>query len=237
MKLASTVPIKGIFFDAGDTLFEAKESIGVSYSRFAAIHGVQQDPEMLDRRFKTVFSKSPPLVFPGKADQDRRTLEFNWWCGVARSVFEDIHFADFALFFEDLYQYYEQGAAWQLFPETLQVLSDLRMKHYFLGIISNFDSRLPAICTLLGIQDYFDDILYSSREGFAKPAPEIFEIALKQAGLAPSETIHVGDSIEHDMEGAEKVGMLPVLLDRGSAASEPYSGRRITTLSGIFQYL
>ncbi len=232
-----TASIKGIFFDAGDTLFEAKESIGTSYSRFAAKHGVQQDAEMLNGRFKTAFSQSPPLSFPGLADQERRRLEFLWWRRVARSVFENIHFEDFDLFFEDLYQFYEQEAAWQLFPETKQVLSDLKMKGYFLGIISNFDSRLPAICTLLGIQDDFDDILFSSREGFAKPAPEFFELGLKRAGLEASETIHVGDSIKHDMAGAEKVGIMPILLDRRGDASAPYQGRRIATLSGIFQYL
>lgn len=233
----NTPIIKGIFFDAGDTLFEAKESIGTSYSRFAAKHGVEQNSEKLNRRFKSVFAQSLPLSFPGKSDQERGTLEFLWWRRVARSVFEKIYFKDFDLFFKELYQFYEQESAWQVFPETKQVLSDLKLKGYFLGIISNFDSRLPTICTLLGIHDDFNHILFSSRENYAKPAPEIFELALKKAGLKPSETIHVGDSIEHDMAGAEKVGMMPILLDRRETTSSHYQGRRIASLSGIFQYL
>lgn len=235
MKVTSVITpaIKGIFFDAGDTLFEAKESIGTTYSRFAARHGVQQDAAFLNRRFKTVFDNSPPLAFPGIAAQERKQREFTWWHQVAREIFKGIHFERFDFFFEDLYHFYEQDRAWRLFPETKAVLSDLKAQGYFIGMISNFDSRLSAICKVLGIRSFFDDIRFSSREGFAKPSPEIFEIALKHAGLAPAETIHVGDSIKYDIAGAEKVGMMPILIDRKSAVSADYPGRRIVTLSEI----
>ena len=40
-----------------------------------------------------------------------------------------------------------------------------------------------------------------------KPHPSIFEAALKLAGVAARESVMVGDSLAHDIEGARRVGM------------------------------
>ena len=47
-----------------------------------------------------------------------------------------------------------------------------------------------------------------------KPHPSIFHEALKLVGVGPSEAVMVGDSMTHDIKGAEQVGMQGVLLRR-----------------------
>ncbi|TMB84751.1 MAG: hypothetical protein E6J39_03090 [Chloroflexi bacterium] len=42
----------------------------------------------------------------------------------------------------------------------------------------------------------------------------MFRYALKEAGVRPSEVIHVGDHLDADVEGALAVGIAPVLIDR-----------------------
>lgn len=165
-------------------------------------------------------------------------LEIQWWEQVVRSVFEGIAFPKFEDFFQELYQYFGQGQAWRLFPETEAVVAHLKGEGYTLGIISNFDSRLPTICKDLGIWEGFDTVLISSREGKAKPAPEIFEAALAHTGLLPSEAIHVGDHLENDVKGAKKIGMAAILVDRaeGAKALNP-SITRIADLRGISDLL
>ena len=47
-----------------------------------------------------------------------------------------------------------------------------------------------------------------------KPHPSIFEAALAQAGLNAGESLMVGDSMAHDIEGARRAGMRGVLVHR-----------------------
>ncbi len=53
-----------------------------------------------------------------------------------------------------------------------------------------------------------------------KPHPSIFRAALEMVGAQPSESVMVGDSVAHDIEGARSVGMGGVLISR-SPASRP----------------
>ena len=47
-----------------------------------------------------------------------------------------------------------------------------------------------------------------------KPHPSIFEAALALAGVRAEESVMVGDSLAHDIEGAKRIGMRGVLVDR-----------------------
>jgi putative hydrolase of the HAD superfamily len=49
-----------------------------------------------------------------------------------------------------------------------------------------------------------------------KPHPSIFEAGLKLLDVAPSEAMMVGDSFKQDIEGARRVGMHAVLVNRSS---------------------
>jgi putative hydrolase of the HAD superfamily len=51
--------------------------------------------------------------------------------------------------------------------------------------------------------------------GYMKPHPAIFRTALEQMGSPPDESVMVGDSLLHDVEGARRVGMHGVWLARG----------------------
>lgn len=56
-----------------------------------------------------------------------------------------------------------------------------------------------------------------------KPHKEIFEKALEISGCKADEVIHVGDSIDSDINGAIAAGIFPLLLDRnGKNKSEQY---------------
>jgi len=231
------MPLRAVFFDAGNTLFESQETIGESYRRFAAQYGLALGKNSLDARFQVAFAQAPPLAFPGTSEGELARLERQWWRQVVRRVFEGMDFPRFEAFFEALYTYFGEGEAWRLYPETQAVLENLQGKGCRLGIISNFDSRLHAICAALGIASYFDCMVFSSREGFAKPAPGIFRRALKHLALAPYEAVHVGDSLLHDVEGAKKAGLKAVWLQRSGPPRQGKEHRTIRTLSELSEHL
>lgn len=59
----------------------------------------------------------------------------------------------------------------------------------------------------LGVDHLIDYLVTSEEIGKEKPAPEIFQTALKKLNLKPNEVIMVGDNLEKDIEGAEAVGI------------------------------
>src|SRR5581483_9760588 len=228
---------KGVFFDAGDTLFEVRGGVGLVYSRFAEKYGVKADAADLEKAFREAFKKSPPLAFPGAERSQIPSLERAWWYNLVRSVFGETSFPGFDDFFNDVYLFFGEGEAWALFPETREVLERLQMEEYHIGIISNFDSRIEAICEALDIRKFVATITHSSRYGVAKPSPEIFRQALAEAGLTPSDSLYIGDSPRHDIEGARLIGMAPLLVDRTGRYLREAHLPRIADLRAVFNYL
>ena len=56
----------------------------------------------------------------------------------------------------------------------------------------------------------------SHQHGYLKPHPSIFEAALRLLDTRADESVMVGDSYAHDIEGARAVGMRGVLVQRSS---------------------
>jgi putative hydrolase of the HAD superfamily len=89
---------------------------------------------------------------------------------------------------------------------------------YRLGVVSNL-AYSPAVSRTLkrfGVARLFDAIVVSADVGWRKPSPKIFRKALQTMRISASETVYVGDELDHDVEGAMKVGMSTVLLKRSS---------------------
>ena len=89
--------------------------------------------------------------------------------------------------------------------QLLDFLRSLRGK-YQTGLISNAWSDLREYMTREKMIDAFDHIIISAEVGVAKPDPKIFQIALEQARVGPSEALFV-DDFYVNIEGCEKVGM------------------------------
>ena len=61
------------------------------------------------------------------------------------------------------------------------------------------------------------------------------EAAMAQAGVTAAESMMVGDSISHDIEGARRVGMRGVLVHRAAGRAEV--GRGITVVRDLSELL
>lgn len=229
--------IKAVFFDAADTLFYVDDGLGHVYSSVAAKYGITPDPKSVKAAFSHVFRSAPPLVFGELSADDRRVSEKNWWYRVVEKVFEEVGmFEGFDSYFDELFEVFRRSA-WKLFPETLGVLTLLEKWGFKLGLISNFDTRVYDVCQALGIYRYFSSFVISSEAGFAKPSPEIFEIALNEQRVSAEESLHIGDSIEHDILGAKALSMNAVLLDREGKYKDRDDIRKIKDLREVGQIL
>jgi putative hydrolase of the HAD superfamily len=107
------------------------------------------------------------------------------------------------------------------YPDAAPALAALRRDGRRLAIVSNWDCSLGDWLGPAGLTRPFDAVVTSAVAGAAKPDPAIFRRALELLGAEASDALHVGDSLENDVEGARAAGIRPVLLAR---ASEPPSG-------------
>lgn len=103
-----------------------------------------------------------------------------------------------------------------LYDDTIPTLKHLQKEGYKLAIVSNWDTPLFPLLERLKIAHYFDTITASHdmRIRSAKPDAYIFEHTLNKVGITPEETVHVGDTYEADIIGAQAVGIRPILIDR-----------------------
>ena len=132
--------------------------------------------------------------------------------------------------------------------DTLDRLRQMSVTHpYHLGIITNgaADEALDSQYTKAlrtGLLDRVDSFLASDAAGYRKPDPRIFALPLERAGAAPHEAIYVGDSIENDVVGANRAGMVSVLLWRGTEPLPALEGeqrpaRMIASLAAVERIL
>lgn len=93
-------------------------------------------------------------------------------------------------------------------------LARLRELGLTLVCVSNWDVSLSRVLEDAGLGDLLDGVVTSAGAGARKPAPAIFAAALELAGCDPGEALHVGDTPDEDVAGAEAAGIPALLLDR-----------------------
>jgi putative hydrolase of the HAD superfamily len=119
---------------------------------------------------------------------------------------------------------------------THAALARLRAAGLRLGVVSNSDGRVEAALEAAGLRDCFDVVLDSALFGTEKPDPAIFRAALAALGVAPEESLFVGDLYEVDILGARAAGIEAILL-LPDTASAPAGVRRIGSLAALADQL
>lgn len=85
-----------------------------------------------------------------------------------------------------------------------------------LGIVSNttFSREMDLIrgLTMVGLNRYFDAVVTSVDVGVEKPDPQIFLEATRRLNVKPEECVMVGNRLDADILGANKLGMKTILF-------------------------
>jgi putative hydrolase of the HAD superfamily len=118
------------------------------------------------------------------------------------------------------------------YPEVPAVLERLRAGGARLAVVSNWDVSLHDVLERTALRPLVDTVVISAELGAAKPDPAIFREALERLGARPSEAMHVGDSVEHDVAGARAAGLEAVLVARNGAEA-PDGVRVVASLDGL----
>jgi 2-haloacid dehalogenase len=139
-------------------------------------------------------------------------------------------------------QFGESIGKWPTFPDTPAALKYLK-QHFKLVILSNVDRRsFTHTNAMLGVE--FDAICTAEDIGTYKPDHRNFAYLLDQVralGNTPEDLLHVAQSLFHDIEPAEELGIRRCWINRrgdtstGSGATRAV--RRIPALDFSFRTL
>jgi putative hydrolase of the HAD superfamily len=217
--------IRAVTFDVGGTLIEPWPSVGHVYAEVAGRHGVGAlQPEVLNRQFASAW-----LRF-GNFNHGREE-----WAALVDATFSGlVEETPSQTFFPELYDRFREARSWRIFDDVLPTLNALAALDLRLGIISNWDDRLGPLLDQLGLSKFFEAIVISCDVGFPKPSPVIFEHTSKKLGVALEQILHVGDSLETDIAGAQSAGCAAVLIERGKKGDAAGQIGSLTEIEGMF---
>jgi HAD superfamily hydrolase (TIGR01662 family) len=230
------VPYTTILFDVGDTLIQVPRPAPM-YQRLLAAHGctlpLDEVERIVEEARRLASEQLPPIVGEDltlncQVAARRRTVH-------VESVIRLAGVADPRTAAEAFFALYVGTDFFTLYPDVPETLHRLHAAGYQLGIVSNWEPRLAALCAAHGIDHYFQFSVVSELEGYSKPHPHLYRRALELANVGPEQVLHVGDKMREDVEGAAQVGIRAVLLDR-AGATEGYQPR-ITTLPELVALL
>lgn len=92
------------------------------------------------------------------------------------------------------------------------LMQNLKKQGYFVGVGTNMTADWQFVkLNKFGLGKYIDALVTSEEVSVEKPDKKLFEVCAEKAQAKPSECVFIGDSIKHDIEGAENAGMKTIL--------------------------
>ncbi|MER5470934.1 HAD-IA family hydrolase [Streptomyces sp. NPDC002685] len=229
--------IKGVLFDFSGTLFRIESA--ESWLRAVLAETGHELPEAeLARKARELESAGalaggapPALPVPARlaalwevrdrsAEQHRAA-----YTGLSRTV----SLPDPGLH-DALYDRHMTPAAWRPYPDAAEVLGALRGRGLAVGVVSNIGWDLRPAFREHGLDPYVGTYALSYEHGIQKPDPRLFAIACAALGIAPEDTLMVGDDRRAD-GGAAALGCAVHFVDHLPAADRPDGLRPVLDLT------
>ncbi|MGW0828200.1 HAD family hydrolase [Streptomyces sp. NPDC002845] len=229
--------IKGVLFDFSGTLFRAETTESWLRAVLRATGLPLPEPELLRtaRALETVGALPggglPALVPDGLEELWRtrdRSAELHRAAYTALS--RQVPLPDPSLH-DALYDRHMTPAAWQPYPDAAEVFGILRERGVAVGVVSNIGWDLRPVFREHGFDRYVDAYVLSYEHGIQKPDPRLFGIACEALGVAPRDTLMVGDDRRAD-GGAAALGCEMHFVDHLPVAERPDGLRPVPGLIG-----
>jgi putative hydrolase of the HAD superfamily len=201
--------LSAIFFDVDFTLIYPGPTFqGEGYERFCARHGIDVD--------RTRFADAVRAASIVLDEEQDHIYDARIFVRYTRRVIEEMggrgdRLDDCA---REIYDEWASNQHFFLYDDVAPALEGLAARGFKLGLISNSHRCLKSFQEHFALQRLIAAAVSSSEHGYMKPHPSIFQAALDRAGVAAGESMMVGDSLMHDVEGALRVGMRGVLVHR-----------------------
>lgn len=124
---------------------------------------------------------------------------------------------------------------------TILKLKSMGLK---IALVSDCTNEVPVLWDETVFPKLIDFPVFSCVAGMKKPDPKIYKIALDGLGVNPDDCLYVGDGSSHELSGAKRVGMHPVLIQvpyenetAYKVDPEEWKGTKIEALKEILELI
>ncbi len=231
------MPITTVFLDLYQTLAHFHPSRETRQDQVLREFGFQVDFKKIcwaylqADHYYTLMGQEQPIHLRTPEDRERIYLHFQ------RLLLEKMGLDEALPLTEEIRRRYsELDRHFRLFPDAVPAVRQIAEAGYRIGLITNVTDDPTEMLEEAGLKEPFAAITASCVTGCEKPDPRIFLAALAALSASPEESVHVGDQMLADVEGARGAGLNAVLLDRCDVQDGVYSPR-ITTLLDLVPLL
>lgn len=204
-----TDPVRAVFFDVDFTLIYPGPTFQAEgYCRACAADGIEVDPA----RFASATAASSFIL----DDVEEPIYNHELFIHYTASIIEHMggRGPNVIAVARRIYDQWAVNHHFQIYDDAPPVLKGLQARGLMVGVISNSHRSLDAFRDHFALTGLIAVSVSSAEHGYMKPHRSIFETAMERAGVHAGESLMVGDSLKHDVEGALKAGMRAVLLRR-----------------------
>lgn len=200
-------PFRALSFDCYGTLIDWETGIVGALRPWAKRHGLTVSGDELLAAFSAhetvVQSELPTTLYPQVLGEVLRRIGAQFGVGVSSP---------------EAGTFGASVGDWPAFTDSSDALRRLQSR-FSLIILSNVDRRSFAGSNRrLGVE--FNRVVTAEDVGSYKPTPRNFEVLLEQVdvlGLQPDQLLHVAESLYHDHQPAQAVGLRSVWIHRRHA--------------------
>jgi HAD superfamily hydrolase (TIGR01549 family) len=195
---------KVLIFDLDDTISDfqstADRAFQMTFGDYAEEQGVHID--RLHETYMGLFEDFYTLHLEGHINLDEfRAYRFSRMFELVGMDVDD----DFLDLCVDFQQVYDREL--RTFKGACEVLKELD-ENFPLGLITNGPTEAQwHKINRFRLSRIMEVILVSGQIGIAKPDPRIFQVALEGLRASPEEAVMIGNSLEHDHQGAINAGI------------------------------
>ena len=218
---------EALTFDCYGTLIDWEAGLMAAFGPILAAHGITRDEDDVLTRFASYEAAAEA----GPYQSYRHVLAAG-----LRGVAGELGFEPSD---EEAVAFSGSVVDWPAFPDSSAALARLKSR-YRLGVITNCDDDLFAASNeRLGVE--FDWIVTAQQVRSYKPAEKGFLAAFGRIGLPRDRILHVAQSLFHDHEPAQRLGLTSVWIDRrqgrpGSGATPAATARPHATFPDMASF-
>jgi putative hydrolase of the HAD superfamily len=229
---SAKVKYRAVFFDAGETLVYPHPSFPELVVQVLREEGYTVDPAIIREKLHVVSDRFLRAARENELWSTSPDRSRTFWADIYRTLLTEMGLPFGDRLADAFYRTFTDVSNYRLFPDAVPMLERLRDEGLRLGVVSNFEKWLERLLESLGVIPFFEVRVISGVEGYEKPDPRLFEVALDRVGVEAAESVYIGDHPFFDTEPASAIGMFAVLIDRRGRYPD-HTGPRITTLDEL----